>query len=315
MFSTLTLRLLAANLVFCAFVSQGASAQQLDTTAPTLTGFSLNGSVNLDNANSFVSVTLKIRDNLSGVYDYQITLESPGKNSIIKQEGLSPTLATTFNTTVQVGYLRYENVESNELFNRQFEPGVWSVTQVFVRDLAGNSRTYDKAALALLGNTDFTVTKNDKVPPVVLGGVIKTPIISLSTPPLGTPAGTLPFAKASLTMQDTGSAKPSGIDIYSVFFCLPPFNPVTQKCADFFGLIGLTGKPIRILTTAQANGMLESSYGTVLRTPVTPGVYEMHSVDVQDLSGNTGQYLAPQFGGSADLDTLFPDGTTITVTP
>jgi hypothetical protein len=151
--------------------------------------------------------------------------------------------------------------------------------------------------------------------PVLTTGVIETPTLSLSVPPAGTPAGTLPFAMMSMTMQDMGSPTASGIDTYSIYFCKLPFDPVANQCADGFGVLGITGNPIVGLTTAKANGMLERGNAPVLRTPVSTGVYQICSIDVADIAGNHGVYHSTLCGGAENLSTLFPAGTTITVYP
>jgi hypothetical protein len=136
-----------------------------------------------------------------------------------------------------------ERIEFSKVFHRWSEPGVWSITELMIRDIAGNARDGDNAALAALGNTEFTVTNTgaDVAAPVLANAVIETPNLSLSVPPVGTPEGTLPFAKVASTMNDTGSPTASGTDVYSIFLCKLPFNADTQKCADSFGGLGLTG--------------------------------------------------------------------------
>jgi hypothetical protein len=79
--------------------------------------------------------------------------------------------------------------------------------------------------------------------------------------------------------------------------------------------VGLTGSPIVALTTAKANGMLESAYATELRTPVSAGVYHACAIDVADLASNHGVYQSTVCGGAQDLSDWLPSGTTITVTP
>lgn len=294
-----------------------AGAAGLDTKAPTVTSFKLSGAVNASASQSFVTVNFKAKDDLSGVYDYAITLESPNKRTMIRQEGLNPDLSTSFSTAVQVGYIRYENIEFSEVFNRWSEPGVWSITELMVRDVAGNARVYDKAALAALGNTEFTVTNTsaDLAAPVLSNGVIETPTLSLSVQPAGTKAGTLPFARMSVTLQDSGTPTASGVDTYSFYFCKLPFDPATQQCADAFGVLGITGKPIVATATVKANGMLERANAPVMRTPVSTGVYHLCSIDVADIAGNHGTYHATLCGGADELSALFPGGTTVTVNP
>lgn len=141
----------------------GASqAAALDTQPPTLTAFGVTGSVDASRSGQSVTVNLRASDNLSGVYYYIVTLTSPNGQQIV-QEGLNATASRSFSSQVVIGYPRYMNIEFGEHFNRWSEPGRWRVTAVDLRDLAGNARIYDEAALASLGNTGFDVlnTRSD----------------------------------------------------------------------------------------------------------------------------------------------------------
>lgn len=290
-----------------------ASAQAaLDTDAPVLTAFSVSGSIDAARSGQAVTVNLQATDNLSGVYYYIIALESPSGRQVV-QEGLHAAASKTFSSQVVIGYPRYMNIELGEHFSRWSEPGMWRVVSVDVRDLAGNARVYDEAALAALGPHQFSVTntKADSVKPMLHVGSLDTPVLSLSTPPRGTAAGTPPLALATVDVSDAGSPSASGVDVVSAYFCKLPFDGM--QCADAFGLVGVTGTPIQKKGKMKIGDLLVSHRHPGM--PLTAGVYHLMSLTLTDVAGNSTGLLDSAFGGSDNLSVWFPSGTTVTVNP
>lgn len=304
-------RLALAPLSLAALLASAGSAHAaLDTQAPSLTSFTVSGSVDSSRTGQSVSVQLGASDNLSGVYYYIIEIKAPN-GSVIRQEGYNAAASKRFSTKVAIGYPRYMNIEFSEQFGRWSVPGTWSVQSVDLRDLAGNSRVYEKAELAALGNTDFSVsnTQSDQVAPTLLSGTVDTPVLSLSVPPAGLPAGASPMAMVSLRMQDTGSPAASGLDVFSAYYCKLPFN--NNECADAFGVVGTTGTPTKAATTLKMSGRLVRTDGS----PVSPGTYVLGSVTLQDVAGNANGYVSTALGGSVDFTSFFSGASSITVNP
>jgi hypothetical protein len=287
-------------------------AAALDVAPPVLTSFSTSGAVDAAATGQFVTVRFTATDDLSGIFTYYVTLESPSGAKITQDGLVAPTKSLT--TKIEVGYPRYTNIEFGEHFDRWSQPGTWSVTSLDVRDLAGNAKVYDKAALAAFGNTDFTVTntKYDELPPTLVSGSISTPTLSLSKPPAGLPAGAPPVGKVSIRAFDSGTGAISGIDTVTVFFCKEPYNPATHQCAESFGLTGLPATPVR----GSASNILAADQ---VRQPdgsaIHPGVFRVWSIGLNELAGHNVGFTDIHYGGETDFAALFPTGTTITVNP
>lgn len=282
----------------------------VDTTPPVLHSVSVAGSVNATRAGASVKVTLNATDDLSGVYGVVITLASPDGGQTIVQEVYSSVPTTRYKVTELMGVPRYDTVAG--LFNVDTQPGTWSVVEVDLADLAGNEVTYTQPQLAALGNTSFTVTNSDYtgVAPVLIGGAILTPTLSLSSAPPGTAPGTLPLAEVNIQASENVTLPFAGIDVVSAYFCLPPM--VNNVCADEFGVFIQTGVPVHSATTLTANGQIASTVDP--GQPVLPGTYFLESVEISDTQGDTSSYTDAAFGGNVNLSALF-GATTITVTP
>ncbi len=292
----------------------GASGQaqaQLDTKPPRLTAFEVSGAVDAARSGQGVTVSFTANDNLSGVYYYVITLKSPNGQQVV-QEGLNAAASLSFRTKVALGYPRYANIEFGEHFGRWSDPGVWWVESLDVRDAAGNAKVYDRAALAALGNTEFTLTNTraDSTPPTLLSGVLETRSVSLAVPYKGT-ANKPPMVFARITAQDAGNPSAAGLDVYSAYFCKLPF--ANNRCDDAFGIVGLTGTPVVAATSlVMSDSVVSARYAPAT---VKPGVYYLMSITLSDVAGNSSSYLGNEFGGDVDWATFFPTGSTVTVNP
>jgi hypothetical protein len=280
-----------------------------DTTPPVLKSISVAGSVNATKAGQFVEVSLDATDNLSGVDSVVIELVSPQGDQTIVQD-LYTTPTTKYKVTELMGIPRYNNPTGQ--FNIDSEPGTWSVYAVYVADLAGNEAIYDQAQLAALGKNTFTVTNSEytQQSPVLISGSILTPTLSLSTPPAGTAPGTAPLAEVSIQASENVTPAFEGIDVESAFFCLPPVGD--DVCADEFGVLVQTGKPLHAATTLTLSGQLLSTVNP--GQPLQPGTYYLETVFLDDTLGNAVSYTDTMFGGTVDLSSIFGT-TTITVNP
>ena len=186
---------------------------------------------------------------------------------------------------------------------RLLQPGVWTIDDARVEDLAGNHRDYNQAQLATLGNTTFTVVNGgsfDAVAPTLTSGQVLTTAISLSAVANGT-TSQAPVAGIRLAVADTGSTALAGIAGAEAAFCIAGNNPCIEMLATNVG-------------GSQATGTL--SPGTQVATFLghVPGVYELCDLGVWDQAGNTMVLSSVACGGETDFSLYFPT-TTITLTP
>lgn len=111
-----------------------------DTTAPVLTSLSFQSSIDLRNGNQTITYTADVTDDLSGVhrviiwYDHAFTDDIGNFELTILSDNPSPTIWT-----------------DTRVIQQYNSPGVYNVTEVVVRDKAGNVRTYLPQELAALG--------------------------------------------------------------------------------------------------------------------------------------------------------------------
>jgi hypothetical protein len=264
----------------------------LDGTPPILHHVRTSGSVNAQALNQFVTVTIKVTDDLSGVASYLIEYRSPsGMHHVsrLKQTG-EPRLNLT--STLTVGSSPF----SDPPFMKFAEPGTWVADKLMAMDVAGNSVTYSEAQLRGYGDVSFFVTNNgpfDIVPPQLASGVIDTPNIRLSKAPPGTPRGTPPFVNAELSITDSGNGIVSGSYAGNMKFCLP-------GCSDSFimsGIVNRTGLVANTLTV-----------GTQLRHGQTPGNYQIDTLELIDVAGSHQTLTSNVFGGGTDFNNYFPEG-------
>jgi len=150
-----------------------AAAPQADVAPPVLTVFDAGTTFTVSKATPLFNVLIKATDNLSGVRSIIFWTSGPSGQRI-------PMVVTveypqkSFNR--RVGY-------TSLYAARLLQPGVWTIDEARVEDLAGNHAEYDQAALAVLGNTTFTVVNSgayDAVAPTLTSGQVLTPSVSLS---------------------------------------------------------------------------------------------------------------------------------------
>lgn len=287
---------MAALLTLVAAVAAHAGSEApvvLDVTPPVLTAFDAGTSLNTAKATPPFSVLVKASDDLSGVRSILFWATGPSGQRI-------PAL-------VELAY----PVKSHDgrigfgaLFaGRLLQPGVWTIAEARVEDLAGNHASYDQAALAALGNTTFTVVNkgsHDAVPPTVGSGQVLTPVVSLSAVAKGT-ASLAPYVGIKVLAVDNGSTALAGLAGAEAAFCIAGDNPCLELRATPMG-------------GAQASGTLTLGAQVSPQLGHVPGEYELCELGVWDQAGNAAVLSSVACGGSTDFSLYFPT-TKITLTP
>lgn len=278
-------------------------ARAYDLTPPVLKSIRTTGSVNALRSDQFVTVTLDMTDDLSGITYYRVKFESPSGRQFVLREKNAATPLLEATPVLEVGATPY----GDWTFGRFAEPGIWRATQVYVSDADNNGTNYDADQLPAFGSTTFTVTNAggyDIEPPTLKSGTIDTPTISLSTAPNGTRPGTLPFASMQMLVSDTGDGAVSGMQYAAMMFC---WYDTIVDCGANFTLEGITNHAGVRNATVTA--------GTQMQRQQAPGHYVLVLATLQDNAGNTAQYISSLFGGDTDFSKLFPGGTSIQVNP
>jgi hypothetical protein len=244
---------------------------------------------------------LSITDDLAGLQTWIVTLVGPSGQMVQRVEGRS-TGQRRLEGRVSLGAAPVATVP----FSRYSEPGTWTVDSVFISDANYNARYYGRDELAAMGRTSFTVQNPagfDKAGPRLLGGVIETRRVSLSTPPPGTWDGTPPVMAAALRTVDDGNGAIAGPAEAIAAFCLPNRY---HDCVDRFELQGHANEYGRRSATLRLGGQP--------RADQTPGQYILQYVVLNDEARNMTVLTSQLAGGETDFSQVFP-GTTITIEP
>jgi len=273
-----------------------AGPRVLDHTPPVLQKVDVTGSVNAQAVNQFVTATIKVTDDLSGVLSFLVEFRSPSGMHHVQRLKTAPMPLTSLTATLTVGASPY----SDPPFLRFAEPGTWIVDNLVAMDAAGNVREYDEVQLrAIPGRHTFFVSNNngyDITPPQLASGVIDTPNVRLSKPPVGLPDGTPPYVAADVSITDSGNGVVSGSHEGHLRFCLP-------GCADSFVMNGITNQIGLTANTLRV--------GTQLRIGQTPGNYVIYSLELVDSAGSTRTLYSTDFGGSTNFRSYFPQGVAV----
>ena len=184
------------------------AAPALDATPHVFPGFNAGPLLNLQRAQPLFKVLIAATDDLSGVTSVSYGAQGPS--------------GQTLNGFLQLGFptKTLTGIGGLQIQTRLLEPGVWSFSDAFLCDLAGNGVFYDQSALAALGNTTFTVAKTkgyDAVPPALISGTVLSPVVSLSSHAVGTDTQP-PFVRVSMKATDTGSTFVAGVQSAQTFF-------------------------------------------------------------------------------------------------
>lgn len=292
-----------------------------DAAPPTLNGISVSGVPNALVAGTFVSVTLNMSDNCSGLRGGVINVMSPtGKQHFGVATFILSGAPTNLVSTQRLGNGRQNSlpVEGNGFpthFYRWSERGTWTVSGVTVIDYAGNATSYNSDELAALGNNRFFVgnARGDTTAPALsVGSAIETPTVSLGS--------AAPIARAALRFADSGNPTPSGLDVADAIFCLNPTELAgVLSCDDSISLVVNLGVPLQSGTVRVEQRLVSAQFSD----PSDPGkatnpkigTYELCSVDLFDLAGNIGSFQTLACLGTAATDAMFPLGTRLTITP
>jgi hypothetical protein len=203
---------------------------------PVITaGAVVSGTVTVGKSGSLPEIKLTYKTDDGGLGGVEFTFTAPdGVQSLTYSyypQGYSKSATVTFEANVPTPYYA--------------QPGQWTLTSAFIEDNQFNYTQYDQAQLAaLITNPYVSVVNNgpvDITPPVVTGGAILTPTVSLSSP--------IPVFEATLTGTDdvsgmenafVGIEPPGGtysqVDVYNA-----PF-PLLSGTLDAYSPI-FTGQP------------------------------------------------------------------------
>src|SRR5207249_2970108 len=133
-------------------VSAGTLRAQSDTQPPHLISLTLDpGTVDVTNSSQIVTLQLHLQDDVSGIDGKSgnrvgVTLTSPSGNQVVS--GLSQ---------VQGGVIRDGVFQVPVTIPHYAEPGNWRITSVRLRDNAGNSLSFDNAALVAAGQVNMVL--------------------------------------------------------------------------------------------------------------------------------------------------------------
>jgi hypothetical protein len=261
---------------------------KLDIEPPQLTSFAAATSINLNKLNqNTLTVNLGLSDNVVGVSRVDIQAQPLSGNWGYANGSISTSFPVK-RTTASVNLNFWSNAEA----------GPWQITSVNVYDANNNVRSYNAAALAVLGNNQFTVINpnaSESVPPTLNAGKILTPVVSRAAPPRGEYPYNAARVGLELSVTDEGSPKPSGLGAAYATLCLPD----GWTCLYAYGNSMTPGaKSGKVLLGAQASGYTSA------------GVYRMQYLQLQDAQGNA-IYLDQ---GSTDFDALFGGDASVTIT-
>jgi hypothetical protein len=278
-----------------------AAGATLDSQPPSLDRFTIEGDVDAQSPLPAALANLAITDDLSGLQTWIVTLVGPSGQMVQRVEGVS-TGQRRLEGRVSIGAAPVATVP----FSRYSEPGTWTVDSVFISDAAYNARFYGREELAAMGRSSFNVTNKagfDKTGPRLLGGVIESKRVSLSTPPPGTWEGTLPVMSAALRTVDDGNGAIAGPAEAIAAFCLADRY---HDCVDRFELQGHANEFGRRSATLRLGGQP--------RADQTPGRYLLQYVVLNDQARNMTVLTTHLLGGETDFSQLFPT-TAITIEP
>jgi hypothetical protein len=157
-------------------------------------------------------------------------------------------------------------------------------------------------------STSFSV-KNAKgygvVAPTLTKAKLETPKVSLSTPPPGTGAGTLPYVSVLLTTADTGNGVVSGTQDVIVEYCL---MDKYSNCIDTIELHGRADQAGKASSTLHATAQVRSDQ--------TPGAYQILNLYIDDAATNAVVLQNGAFAmGGVDFSTYFNGNAVLTVKP
>ncbi len=299
--------ILAAACAFPVLAQEPAATlpDSLDTQAPLLQRVDVAGSVNAQSTNQFVTPTITITDDISGVASYVVDFRSPsGMHHVTRAKDITVP-RTKVKSEITLGASPF----SDPPFMKFAEPGTWRIFSLTTTDAAGNARSYNESQLnSIPGVHTFTVTNTggyDIVAPQLASGTIQTPTVRLSKEPKGTPVGTPPYVNAQVSMTDSGNGVVSGNYIGRLMFCLSGSGSCQPGGTNTFVMDGTSNR-----TGLAANSL---TVGTQLVTNQALGNYLIYSLEMVDVAGSRRTLSSTDFGGSTDFHSFFPQGVAVFV--
>lgn len=264
------------------------SVAAADVQPPVLTAIEAPASVDVRFPDA-TFVTIKATDNLSGVNWGYLYARGPSG------QFLAAFVGTSLPSRQYAGGMSLRDLKNFA------EPGTYTVTDVYLQDVAGNMAHFDETALGGLGLTTFEVRNKqgyDAKPPSLQAGKILTPQLSLSDTTPGSTRGR--FAGVQLKMTDQGDTATSGIAWAAGEFCLLD----TSACFWTNGDDMSNG----VTSSLRMGGELYADRGLV------PGDYYLRTLQITDYGGNYQFLMDAEFGGPTDFSLYFAS-TRITLTP
>lgn len=256
----------------------------VDKTPPVVTAFNAEKSFDAADVSADMGVSFKSTDDLSGVRYVGAAARGPSGQQITVayDESLPRT---------KVGGLMLSLASSPYL-----EPGTYTFDGLYVTDVANNTRFYDAAAIAAMGNSSFVVRNKrgfDTTPPALTHGRILTPQVSLSDVQPGT--GQSRFVGVEIEAIDHGNTATAGFLGGFMTFCL----------LDNSGCLTLESTRADGARAGAASATVR--FGTQLNySPLPTGDYHIASYHGADRAGNWQDLDSQEFGGETDFSEYFP---------
>ncbi|HSI55920.1 MAG TPA: hypothetical protein VLA16_00090 [Ideonella sp.] len=278
--------------------AKARAAGALDVTPPELKAFSLGGTVDTQQYNAAAIASITATDDMSGIFSVFLSLRSPSGLQSVVRDDLQNSGVKKYSGNFSVGAQSFSY--PGVYFTPYSEAGVWTVEMMFIYDMNGNGKIYTASDLAAFGPTTVTVVNDgpwDNIPPILIGGVVGTKKISLSTPPTGTSGNALPVIAAAVRGFDPGNGVSSGFYSAAIEFCLPDPH---STCKDSFQITGKADAPGLADAVVRVSGSP--------RKDQTPGKYGIYMVNLMDLAGNI-------VGITSNLPAAFPKGMVVDVQP
>lgn len=286
-------------------VQAPALPDELDFQPPILQKVDVTGSVNAQGVNQYITATVTVTDDLSGVAWFVVDFRSPSGMHHVTRAKSIPVPRTKVKSEITVGASPF----SEPPFLRFAEPGTWTIYSLSASDAAGNTVSYNESQLNLIGGYHrFQVSNSggyDAAAPALASGTIMTPIVRLSKAPKGMPAGTPPFVNARVSMTDSGNGIVSGTYIGRLMFCLAGSGSCQAGATNTFVMSGVSNRTGLTASTL--------TVGTSLAKNQVLGNYLIHSLEMVDVAGSHRTLLSTDFGGSTDFHAYFPQGVAVFV--
>jgi len=288
-------------------LAQDSAAVQpdADVQPPILQSLNVAGSVNAQVPHQYITVTISLTDDVSGVASYLVNFRSPSGAHHVTRLKTIAVPRTKVKSEITVGAVPFSELA----FLKFSEPGTWKVYSLSTTDVAGNTRSYSEAQLNSIGGVHtFQVTNGggyDTIAPTLASGNIDTINVRLSKAPKGAPPGTPPYVSAQVSMTDSGTGVVSGTYLANLMFCVAGSGSCQSGATNTFTMTGTSNR-----TGLTANTM---SISTQLAPNQMLGNYLIYSLELVDVAGNPRTSISSDFGGGTDFHSLFPQGVAIFV--